>query len=318
VKMGEAESTFEIFIQPGFSEQELASVISVLRAANEALNRNRFSWQLTSDSPGFVESGSEILARANPAIGSQYLHDCLFVIAGHDRSINAWMARVRAMQSLERRVVLLSDASREYVKAMKGDHRPATIHWRDVILLREIGDYPELSERLGEEDGCIVTCAGHGHTSEAVISVLADFLKPQECLEIAQLLLIENVRGFDCEQPKSLCVDLDSIDKRLQRAVRIMEDNLEDPLPMSDLAIQAGVSSRHLERLFRVKLNTTPARYYRKLRLKRGRILVRSTDMAFIEIALACGFSTAASFSQAFKAEFGKAPAHFRGLTFLS
>ncbi len=308
----DAEYTVEIFVQPGFLELELASVISVLRTANEALNARRFSWHLTSDTPGFVNSRSDMLVRAHPAIGDQYLRDCLFVIAGRNRPTGAWITRVRAMQSFKRRVVLLSDAAREYVKAAKVQEGPVTTHWRDVTLLRETGDFPSLSERLVEENNGLLTCAGHGHTVEAVIGILSGILDRRECAEIADLLVVESVRGFEQEQPKGMICDSNLFDRRLQRALRLMESNVESPLRMADLARQAGVSGRQLERLFFTHLKSSPARFYKKIRLRRARILVRNTDMSLIEIALACGFPAATTFSRAFKAEFGETPVQHR------
>lgn len=303
---------FEIFIQPGFSDLELAAVTSVLRTANEVLNRDQFSWQLTSDVPGLVNSNSELIARANPAIGDQYLRDCLVVIAGRNSPTNGWMTRLRAMQKRQRKVVLLSDAAREYVRAAKMQEGRAAAHWRDVSLLREIGSFPMLSDRLVEVNGCILTCAGHGHTLEAVIGILSKDLDPGECAEIASLLVLEDVRSFSQDQPKGTSYNPNFFEKRLQKALRLMETNIEQPLRLADLAEQVGLSSRHLERLFTVYFNTTPAKLYKKTRLKRAHKLVTDTHMALIEIAIACGFSSAASFSQAYKAEFGETPTQLR------
>ncbi|WP_269583280.1 GlxA family transcriptional regulator [Roseibium sp. Sym1] len=304
--------TVEIFIQPGFSELELSSVIAVLRAANEILSRDRFSWQVTSDSPGFVNSRSELIARADPTIGDQFLRDCLFVVAGTGAPREGWMRRLRAMQKLQRRVVLLSEASREYVKASNLEDGSATAHWRDAALLREVGNGPALSDHLAQEKGSIVTCAGEGYTVEAVIGVLADVLEAWECAEIASLLVVENVRGFAHPQPRGMSDNTNLFEKRLQKVVQLMEHNIEVPLRLADLASQVGLSPRHLERLFTVYLNTTPARFYKKIRLKKAHTLVTGTHISLIEIALASGFLTAPSFSQAYKAEYGETPTQIR------
>ncbi|MEX0304532.1 MAG: AraC family transcriptional regulator, partial [Leisingera sp.] len=69
-------------MRPGFSHLELSSVIAVLQAANALETDVHFIWQVTSDLPGLVSSSSEILVRAEPAIGVQYLKDYLFVTGG--------------------------------------------------------------------------------------------------------------------------------------------------------------------------------------------------------------------------------------------
>ncbi|QDG78282.1 GlxA family transcriptional regulator [Labrenzia sp. PHM005] len=303
---------FEIFVQPGFLDLELSAVITVLRTANDVLNSDRFSWQITSDEPGLVSSSSGLMARADPAISDQYLRDCLIVVAGRSSSPQAWIARLRAMQKLQRRVVLLSDASREYVRAVKNLSDPTTAHWRDVSLLREIGSYPMLTDQLAELNGSVLTCAGHGHTLEAMIGVLADQLGRRECAEIASLLVLDEVRGFSKDQPKGSSYNPNYFEKRLQNSLRLMETNIEQPLRLGNLAKEVGLSTRHLERLFTVYFNTTPAKLYKKIRLKKAHTLVVDTRMPQIEIALSCGFSTAASFSQAYKAQYGETPTQRR------
>jgi len=304
--------TFEIFIQPGFSDLELASVLSVLRTANDVLNRDRFSWQLTSDFPGFVDSRSDMIARAEPTIGDQFLRDCLIVVAGKASARDGWLRRLRAMQKLQRRTLLFSDASREYAKAVNIEDDSATAHWRDAGLLREVGGSPVLSDHLARENGSILTCAGEGYAVEAVIGCLADHLESWQCAEIASLLVVENIRGFSHPQPKGMSDNTNLFEKRLQKVVQLMEHNVEAPLRLSDLANQVGLSPRHLERLFTVYLNTTPARFYKKIRLKKAHTLVTSTHVSLIEIAIACGFVTAPTFSQAYKAEFGETPTQVR------
>lgn len=304
--------TFEIFIQPGFSDLELASVLSVLRTANEVLNRDRFVWQLTSDSPGFVDSRSDMIARAEPTIGDQFLRDCLIVIAGTATPSDGWLRRLRAMQKLQRRVMLLSDASREYVKTVNIADEGATAHWRDAVLLREIGGTPVLSDHLARENGSVLTCAGEGYAVEAVIGLLAGHLESWQCAEIASLLMVENLRGHAHPQPRGMSDNTNLFEKRLQKVVQLMESNVEAPLRLSDLASRVGLSPRHLERLFTVYLNTTPARFYKKIRLKKAHTLVTSTHISLIDIAIACGFLTAPTFSQAYKAEFGETPTQVR------
>ncbi len=309
---GGGKFVFEIFVQPDFSDLELAAVTTVLRTANDVLNSDRFSWRIISDEPGLVTSSSELITRAAPAISNQFLSDCLIVIAGRSNTPNVWLTRLRAMQKLERRVILLSDASREYVRSVKNLNEPTTAHWRDVSMLRETGNYPKLTDQLAETHGKVVTCAGHGHTLEIMIGVLTDLLDRRECAEIASLLVLDEVRGFSKDQPKGSSYNPNFFEKRLQRSLRLMETNIEQPLRLSDLAKEVGLSSRHLERLFTVYFNTTPAKLYKKIRLKKAHTLVADTHMPPIEIALSCGFSSAASFSQAYKAEYGETPTQRR------
>ncbi|WP_170423831.1 GlxA family transcriptional regulator [Ruegeria arenilitoris] len=304
--------TFEIFVQAEFAYLELSSIIAVLQTANDVLNRDLFKWQITSDSPGFVSSCSDLIVRAAPAISDQYLSDCLCVVGGQIGDIGAWLRRVRAMQKLKRPVALFSDAAREYIKATAPQSGPVTAHWRDIGVLREVGDFPTLSDNLVARNGAVLTCAGAGHTAEAVIGILSEVLEPQDRAELACQMILNDVRGHAQEQPKGLSANPNFLEKRLQNAIRIMEENTEHPLPTATLARRVGVSTRQLERQFMLHLSTSPGKFYRKIRLKKALTLVSHSQMPIIDVAIACGFSSTSTLSQTFKAEYGKTPNQLR------
>jgi len=56
---------------------------------------------------------------------------------------------------------------------------------------------------------------------------------------------------------------------KLVATTAFMKDNLENPVPLSQLARSIGLSNRQLERLFRKYMDSIPARYYLEMRLKR-------------------------------------------------
>ena len=94
----------------------------------------------------------------------------------------------------------------------------------------------------------------------------------------------------------------------LVRITEIMTENIETPLEIGALAAQAGLGKRQVERLFTRYMNEPPYRYYLRLRLERARHLVRYSDLLLHEVAIACGFGSAASFSRAYRAHFGQTP----------
>ena len=299
---------FEIFVQPGFSHLELSSVLAVLQAVNDVRKKDQFSWQITSDRPGMLASNGDMLVRAEPAIGDQYLRHAMFIIGGQNCRSAGWLPRLRAMQRAKRPVMLFSDAATEYIKSVSPARGPVTTHWRDIDILSETGDYPTMSKRLAENNDGVFTSAGQGYAMEAVISFLGGVLGPQDSAGIASMLILEDIRGFQRDQPKGISDNPNFFEKRLQKAIAMMEETIENPLKVSDLADQVGVSTRQLERLFMVYLNTSPARFYKQIRLKRANTLISDTRMPLIDVAIVCGFSNTSSLSQAYRQEYGKTP----------
>ncbi|NRP11330.1 HTH-type transcriptional regulator CdhR [Aliiroseovarius sp. xm-m-379] len=303
----------EIFVQPGFWQIELAAILSALNTANDVCGYERFPWQITSDHPGIVHSNGDMMVRAGPSIGEQYLRQVLVVIGGTGSHGGGWMARLRAMQKIKRRVVLLSGAATEYIKATNPRSHPVTTNWGDVNVLSEGGDYPTLTTHLAEDAGGIMTCAGGGHTLELMVAILSEQLAPQEAAELAAQLMLEHVRGPNRDQPKGMSHSSNFLEKRLQSAIRLMEETVEHPLKVSELAQKVGVSTRQLERLFLINLDETPAKFYKKIRLKRAQALITDTRMPLIDVALACGFSDSSSLARAYRLEYAKTPNQLRG-----
>jgi len=95
---------------------------------------------------------------------------------------------------------------------------------------------------------------------------------------------------------------------KMAAVIQLMEDNTEDPLPLSHLAIKVGISIRQLERLFRRYLGLSPKRYYMQVRLEKARNLLQQTDMPVIEIAIACGFQSPSHFARWYKFQYGLSP----------
>ncbi|MDP2494341.1 helix-turn-helix domain-containing protein [Shimia thalassica] len=302
---------FEIFVQPKFSKLELSAIAAVLDTANDVQTKVRFNWTICSDTPGLVANGN-FLVRAQPIIEGDFLKDCMIIVGGDECNSNAWMRRVRAMQRHKRPVVMLSDAATEFVKTTRQAALPATTHWRDIPILNEIDDFSGLSTKLAEYGNNILTCAGRGHTLDVMFNLVADFMTPHEKADMASLLMLDSIRGFHREQPKGHAQGNTFLEGPLKRAIQLMEDTIEEPLPIGGLADQVGISTRQLERLFKIRLNSSPAKTYKKIRLKRARSLVVETRISLLEIAIACGFSSTTSMSKAFRQAHGVTPNHLR------
>ncbi|MGX8009774.1 helix-turn-helix domain-containing protein [Mesorhizobium sp. ORM8.1] len=87
-----------------------------------------------------------------------------------------------------------------------------------------------------------------------------------------------------------------------------MESNLTEPLLLDELAESAGLSRRQIERLFRRELGCSPSRYYLNLRLERAHLLLISSQLPVVEIAMGCGFVSASHFSKVYRDVYGCAP----------
>jgi AraC family transcriptional regulator, regulatory protein of adaptative response / methylated-DNA-[protein]-cysteine methyltransferase len=97
------------------------------------------------------------------------------------------------------------------------------------------------------------------------------------------------------------------------RGLRLIYEGFLDVHTVDQLAYELGVGSRHLERLFRRHLGTTPARVAITRRLHVARRLITDTARPLSEIAFVAGFRSVRRFNHAFQKLYRRAPSSFRG-----
>jgi AraC family transcriptional regulator len=92
--------------------------------------------------------------------------------------------------------------------------------------------------------------------------------------------------------------------------------HLDDDLPLSTLAAQAGLSPCHLHRVFSDVAGETPKQFTLRLRLSRGAARLLAGDESVLDIALACGFQSHEAFTRAFRRQFEMTPRAYRARGF--
>ncbi|MDJ0752613.1 MAG: AraC family transcriptional regulator [Ardenticatenaceae bacterium] len=85
-----------------------------------------------------------------------------------------------------------------------------------------------------------------------------------------------------------------------------------DELSLKTLAGVAGFSEFHFHRIFKAVVGETLNQFVWRVRIERGANLLRANpDMQISDAAAACGFTSLAGFSRAFKTRFGRSPARW-------
>jgi len=96
---------------------------------------------------------------------------------------------------------------------------------------------------------------------------------------------------------------------RCVATMQFIEHNLDRPLRLEAIAEEAGLSVRHLCRIFRRHQGISLNVWLLRRRLERARQLLRSRpDQSVKETAFACGFSSAAYFTYCYRRRFGRPP----------
>ena len=303
---------FEIFVSAGFDALEVAAISSVLAKANNILSKDVFDWRFVSDKPGLLVGSQRMIVRAQPAVANHDFSDAMIVIGGRKPSGNDWIARVRAMKRAGRLVALLSDAATAFIELMGSSGGKVTSHWCDVLTLSEAGYYPNLTFNIAENSNGVITSAGRSSTLDLMVGLISDHLSGPEVAELASHLLMPSIRKTSTEQPRNIGHNESLFDKRIARTINLMEETISEPLPIVDLAGQLGVSVRHLERQFNEVFNDTPARFYKRLRVKRAKAMLEETILSIVDVSVATGFGSTQTLAKSMKDEFGMTPKKIR------
>ncbi len=98
----------------------------------------------------------------------------------------------------------------------------------------------------------------------------------------------------------------------IEKALRIMQNNVFADLNIKDLAKRLELSQSYFIRLFTRKMRTSPKQYMLKLKIEAGAAMLISTSRPLYEIADILHFSSEFHFSKAFKGGTGLSPRDYR------
>lgn len=99
-----------------------------------------------------------------------------------------------------------------------------------------------------------------------------------------------------------------------QRAREFMAANCGHPIRLGDIALEVGVSVRHLNRLYRRHQGESLGAALGRLRLEEARrLLLAEPDLPVKAVAYRCGFCSPAYFTACYRDRYGEPPTHSRG-----
>jgi AraC family transcriptional regulator len=97
----------------------------------------------------------------------------------------------------------------------------------------------------------------------------------------------------------------------LARLTEFIEDHLDRPITLGELAAVVNLSRFHFSRLFKLSTGTTAINFVEQCRIRRAQSLISDTDMSLAEIALLTGFADQSHFTRRFHRHVGCTPAIF-------
>jgi transcriptional regulator GlxA family with amidase domain len=102
------------------------------------------------------------------------------------------------------------------------------------------------------------------------------------------------------------------MDQRVQKAIRLMQENLSRKLLPGEIAVAVNLSLAHLRYLFKAETGQSPAQYLRSLRMQEASRLLETTFLSVKEVMHKIGVNDESHFTRDFKKVYGMTPAQYR------
>jgi AraC family transcriptional regulator, glycine betaine-responsive activator len=310
-----ATQTLGLILINQFSMIAFTSLVEPLRLANHVAGKRLYDWRLYSIDGLPVEAPNGMRIEVGGSIADVGPMPNVVVCSGIDvqkQELGPLIAKLRRLAFYGVSLGAVCTGAHILAKARLLDSHRCTVHWENQDALRE--EYPELevTDELFEIDRNRFTCAGGTAAIDMMLTMIAKTHGQAIAAAVTDELIHHRMRGPNERQRMELRSRLGVANPKVLAIVAMMEKTLEEPLSCADLAEEADLSPRQLERLFQRYLGETPTRYYLSLRLERARALLMQTSMPVLSVGLACGFVSASHFSKCYHEHFGRTPSEER------
>ncbi|MEU6393268.1 helix-turn-helix domain-containing protein [Streptomyces sp. NPDC046939] len=192
------------------------------------------------------------------------------------------------------------------------DGKRATTHWSTAQQLA--ADHPAVevdADPIFIREGNVWTGAGISACLDLSLALIADDLGEAVALRVARQLVMYLKRPSGQSQ-FSVPLEQVSTTRRIEDLRHHILRHIGEPLTVVDLAAYAHVSDRHLTRLFKTELGTTPHAYIESVRVEKARHELESSDATLERVAALCGFGTTDTLVRAFRRRLNTTPTEYR------
>ncbi len=308
----ERDVVFVVF--DGMKMLDVSGPAEVLAEANTFGAAYRLSYASVSGEPVRTSIGTRLPVDA--AVSGLGEVDTV-VVAGGDELVRrpvpgGLTAAVREVGPRARRLVSICTGS--FVLAAAGllDGHRATTHWRHgQVLARTYPDVVVELDALFVEDRGVFTSAGVSAGMDLALALVEQDHGPELARDVARNLVMFMRRPGGQSQFSAPLELRPPRSSALREVVDLVAAQPALDHTATSLAAVAGVSPRHLTRLFAAELGTSPARFVEDARLDRARSLL-DAGHSVTAAAGAAGFGSPETMRRRFVARLGTSPSQYR------
>lgn len=304
-------------LAPRFTLTAFAGFVDALRLAADEGDRSRplhCRWDILGAEP--VSSSCGAVVTPTAPIPAVFDYDYLVVVGGLLHGGQRTPARLLAAlrDAAAQGVKLVGLCTGSFVLARAGllDGHVACVSWfHREEFEAEFPACRVISNQMFVIDRERLTCAGGTSVVHLAATLIERAIGRASAVKALRIMIEEQPLPARTLQPEAVLSER-SNDTVVHKAMLMIEQGLATREGIEALSAQLGVGRRQLERRFRDDIGMSPAEYRQRLRLERGRWLLRSTDLDVTAVAMECGFQDGASFARALRRAQGISPSAYR------
>ncbi|WP_338146653.1 GlxA family transcriptional regulator [Streptomyces boncukensis] len=223
------------------------------------------------------------------------------------------LSQIRGLAALSRRVASVCSGATVLAAAGLLDGRRATTHWQYAHAFAK--QYPRVTvdpTPLFVKDGNVYTSGGVTSGLDLALAFVEEDHGPSLARQVARNIVTYLQRPGNQAQVSMFLAAPPPEHRVVADLAAHVAGSLDADLTAPVLAARAGISTRHLARLFAAHLDSTPSRYVRAVRTEAAAQLLSSTELPLTAVARRCGFGSTETLRQAFLDHYDTPPSAYR------
>lgn len=307
--------TVSVLVDDGFSPLEFSVACEVFGFDRSHLGAPWYRFLVCGAHPGPISATVPYQLIAPHGLEGLRAADTIVVppIDGKEPIGEAVLEELRRAHRRGARMISLCTGAFVLAEAGLLDGRLATTHWRHTEEL--IRRYPAVKvdrDVLYVDEGDVLTSAGSAASMDLCLHVVRLDFGAEIANRLARLCVVPPHRDGGQAQFVDDPVTAVPAGDPFKDTLTWLQEHLDEPLTVEDLAHRASMSPRSFARRFRAATGTTPHRWLTRQRVLLAQRLLETTDLSIDEIAWRCGIGTGANLRLQFATVVRASPAAYR------
>ncbi len=192
------------------------------------------------------------------------------------------------------------------------DGKTATTHWGLTKQFKK--SFPEVDLRtdlLVTDEGRLFCAGGISADLNLSLYLIEKYCGREIALQSSRCTMVD----LDCTSQSPFTMftpEKNHGDSRILKAQEWMENNLENKISIEDMACDAEMSIRQLNRRFKSATGETVNSYLQLIRVDAAKVSLVNTDQPVEEVSLNIGYENISFFRRIFKKQTGLTPSEYR------